>query len=252
MVYRKNYQKLGLLLFLGFLLFGCKKDKKNQYDNDKAVGESNLDLLTNDTYKAILVEIQYANGYKPTDQTISELTDFINETTHKSKGVIVKTEEVSLGTGSTYSIDEIRDFEDANRVYSSSGDTVAIYSLCLNNDYEGNEGNNKVLGVAYQNTSMALFQKSIHDLSGGFGQPSTWLLESTVINHEFGHILGLVNNHTDMVNNHQDSANGHHCNNENCLMYWLAETGGFVDNLIGVSSVPDIDQNCKNDLSSLQ
>ena len=39
---------------------------------------------------------------------------------------------------------------------------------------------------------MVIFGKTIHDNSGALGQTSRTKLESTVLDHEFGHILGLV------------------------------------------------------------
>lgn len=58
---------------------------------------------------------------------------------------------------------------------------------------------------------MVLFQSRIEELSGGVGQSSTSLLTSSVLGHEFGHILGLVNAGSTPQGDHQDTANGRHC-----------------------------------------
>jgi predicted Zn-dependent protease len=107
--------------------------------------------------------------------------------------------------------------------------------------------NNQVLGIAYRNTSMAIFGGTIADNSGGVSQPTRSKLESTVMNHEFGHLLGLVNLGSNMVDNHQDSSNGKHCDNSDCLMYYASETTEIASFLIG-NDIPALDQNCKNDL----
>ncbi|WP_321286858.1 hypothetical protein [uncultured Sunxiuqinia sp.] len=39
----------------------------------------------------------------------------------------------------------------------------------------------------------------------------------------------------------------HRSDNDNCLMYYAAETSNFLSNFIG-SSVSDLDQNCISDL----
>lgn len=73
------------------------------------------------------------------------------------------------------------------------------------------------------------------------------MVEQSVMKHEVGHILGLVNLGAPMQTNHQDAEHGKHCINENCLMYWATETGNFISNLTG-SSPPQLDANCIADL----
>ena len=78
-------------------------------------------------------------------------------------------------------------------------------------------GDPNVLGIAYRNTSMAIFQETIARHTGGALEPSAATVEGTVAAHEFGHVLGLVNNGSPME--HQDEPHGRHCDNEDCLMY---------------------------------
>jgi predicted Zn-dependent protease len=94
---------------------------------------------------------------------------------------------------------------------------------------------------------MALFERTIQDLSGGLTQPEQSRLESVVLQHELGHILGLVNAGTAMVTNHQDAPHGRHCTNTNCLMHYTVETGNVVQNLLD-GSLPQLDSNCLSDL----
>ena len=71
---------------------------------------------------------------------------------------------------------------------------------------------------------MCLFGKTINDNSGSIGQTSRTKLQTTVFEHELGHLLGLVDLGSPMQTNHKDAANGNHCNNTNCLMYYKSET----------------------------
>ena len=113
---------------------------------------------------------------------------------------------------------------------------------------DGNFSEGNVLGLAYRNTSMSLLGKTIHDNSGAVGQASRTKLESTVLNHEFGHILGLVDLGSAMQSNHKDGAHGNHCNNNNCLMYYASETTDILGILI-TGNIPPLDANCKADLT---
>lgn len=67
------------------------------------------------------------------------------------------------------------------------------------------------------------------------------------MNHEFGHLFGLVNIGTDMVENHEDTEHSKHCDKNNCLMYYASETTEIASFLIG-NDIPELDENCKNDL----
>ena len=125
----------------------------------------------------------------------------------------------------------------------------AKYFFFADADYAGNSGDAKVLGVAYGSSSMAIFEKIVQDYSGGLTQPAVTTLESTVIHHEFAHILGLVNNGTAMQAAHQDEAHGRHCNNKGCLMYYAAETTDIVGLLTG-GNVPQLDASCIADLQA--
>jgi hypothetical protein len=124
-----------------------------------------------------------------------------------------------------------------------------MYFLFVDGEYAANSGGTVTLGVAWRNTSMAIFHKSIEDLSGGIGQPARSVLESTVMDHEIGHLLGLVNVGSDMQVDHQDDPNGHHCDNSNCLMHYLAETGDIITTLLG-GNIPQLDNNCIADLQA--
>lgn len=245
-------KKLLIILFLASAFVSCKKDSKYKIkkNHKKEVGYSSNDLLSNNDYKKLTIEVQYMAGYKPTPTTLSNLTSFLNSRLNKSDGIYIVEKEIPAQNKSSYSLDDIKDIESENRSEFTNKKEIATYFLFLDGEYSGNSGNGKVLGIAYYNTSMVIFEKTIQDLSGGFTQPNQTKLETTVVNHEFGHILGLVNTGAPMQHNHQDVANGSHCDNDNCLMNWVAETGGIVGNLIGSSPIPQLDQNCINDLKA--
>ncbi|HEX2682510.1 MAG TPA: hypothetical protein VHL77_01180, partial [Ferruginibacter sp.] len=112
-----------------------------------------------------------------------------------------------------------------------------------------NSGNQYILGIAYGSTSLAVFERTVNDNSGGLLQPSRSGLETIVMEHEFGHLFGLVNYGTPMVNSHEDPNNARHCNNSNCLMYYASETTDILGILI-TGSVPPLDASCKTDLTA--
>jgi predicted Zn-dependent protease len=232
-----------LCLALGLFAGGCKKAASPSLGNSTV---SPNDFLSSHTYNQLNVEVQYISGYQPSATTISNLSAFLQARLNKPNGIHITQKAISISHQSSYSLSDIRNIESANRTQNVSGQTVAAYIFFADGDYAANSGSSFVLGMEYGNSSIVMFEKTIQNLSGGVGQPSVATLETTVSEHEFGHMLGLVNNGTAMVSGHQDSGNGKHCNNKNCLMYFSVETSDVVNNLLG--GVPGLDANCMADL----
>ncbi|NNF11948.1 MAG: peptidase [Gemmatimonadetes bacterium] len=215
------------------------------YDHRRSTGASAADLLSSENYDSLVIQVQYVEGHRPTDQGLAILRDFLDARVNKPGGISIQIEPVSIPSQATYSVSDVVEFEQVHRTAFTEGTTLAIYFLFLDGEFSDNAN---VLGFAYYNTSMAIFQDKIEDNTGGALQPSQSMVEGIVLNHEIGHNLGLVANGSPMQTEHQDEPNGKHCDNENCLMYWTVRTLDFISNLTG--DAPDLDQNCLDDLQS--
>lgn len=239
-----------LLIALTFILLslGCSKsDNKTggSYSHDRVTGASANDLLSSAHYTSLKIEIQYMPGFQPDAAAIDHLTNFLSSRLNKPEGIEIIQKQISAAAGTVLSAQDVRNIEKQNRTIYTNGNQLGVYFLFTN----GNYTDNNVLGIAYQNTSMCLFCKTIYDNSGGVGQASRIKLEATVLEHEFGHILGLVNTGSSMQTAHQDAAHGAHCNNENCLMYYAAETTDILGFLV-TGNIPSLDAGCINDLKA--
>ena len=241
--------KAFIAAFLVVSIIACKKETTftNNPDADelhnKAVGFSSNQLLSSGTYKSLKIEVQYMPGYAPDAAALNHLQNVLTAYLNKPSGITIVTKEIPGASSTTLSVDQVRKIEEENRTVFTTGDQIGVYFLFTN----GNYTDNNVLGVAYRNTSMVLFGKKIHDNSGALGQASRTKLEATVLEHEFGHILGLVDIGTPMQTNHKDASHGNHCNNTNCLMYYAAETTDILGFLIA-GNIPSFDANCAADL----
>lgn len=239
-----------LLIALTIILFslGCSKsDNKTggSYSHDRATGASANDLLSSAHYTSLKIEIQYMPGFQPDAAAIDHLTSFLSSRLNKPEGIEIIQKQIPAAAGTVLSAQDVRNIEKQNRTIYTSGNQLGAYFLFTNGKYT----DNNVLGIAYQNTSMCLFGKTIYDNSDGVGQASRIKLEATVLEHEFGHILGLVNTGSSMQTAHQDAAHGAHCNNENCLMYYAAETTDILGFLV-TGNIPSLDASCINDLKA--
>jgi hypothetical protein len=239
--------KIITLGLLAMLSVSCQKTKEiadaldpNSLHN-RSVGSSANELLAANKFTSLKVEIQYMPGFEPDAGAVSHLQNFLQAHLNKPNGIQVVTKQIAASGNTTLNANDVHTIEKANRSVFTNGSEIALYILYTN----GNYSENNVLGVAYRNTSAALFGKKIRDNSGGIGQVSRTKLEATVLEHEVAHLLGLVDIGTPMQTAHK--ANGNHCNNQSCLMYYASETTDVLGVLL-TGNIPSLDAACVADL----
>ncbi|WP_136480121.1 membrane metalloprotease [Cognatitamlana onchidii] len=240
------------VLLLGLLLNSCKSDDTddsltpiNKVVNRQATGSSANDLLSDDTFTSIAIELVFVEGFEPTQTTIDNFVSFITARTFKPDGINIEKRVIPSPGQTSYTIEEIADIERKERTLYNAGKQIAIWALFLDGEADKNEGNQVVLGSAYWNTSFVIYEKTIHELSDSPFEPKRSVLETTVITHEFAHILGLTDLGSPMQTAHEDEENPKHCDVASCLMYWESEitTGPFKK-----SEIPVLDDQCLADL----
>ena len=123
---------------------------------------------------------------------------------------------------------EILEIEDSERKKFKSGNEFVIHILYLNGEFEDNEN---TLGLAYKGSSFAMFQEKIEDAAFLFISAED--IEKSVLVHEYGHLLGLVNMGYTSPHDHEDPEHPHHSNNEESVMYWAIESQDFYNQLDG-------------------
>lgn len=243
----------SVVTVFAFLLSGCSKSNSSYINNpdapdhlhNRAVGASANELLSAGKYTSLKIEVQYMSGFQPDAGALSHMQSLLGTLLNKPGGISIITKEIPASANTTLSVNDIITIERNNRTAFTNGTELAIYILYTN----GNYTDNNVLGVAYKNTSAALFGKKINDNSGGLGQASRTKTVATVAEHEMGHLLGLVDLGSSMQTNHKDAANGSHCNNTSCLMYYASETSDIFGFLI-TGNIPSFDANCRADITA--
>ncbi|MBT8317721.1 MAG: membrane metalloprotease [Lutibacter sp.] len=247
---------LKSIVLIAFLFLSCSKNDnvENVLINDnypyiKQVGYSANDILSDKIFKNIYFEVMYVDGFKPTDNTLNNLKSFIESRTYKT-AIVVETRLIDISLKSIYSMDDVRNIEDANKTMFTDENLLVISALFLNGNSSSNTDTGVVLGTAYRNTSFVMFEETIHSFSDSPFEPSREVLESTVMLHEFCHLLGLVNIGTNMVEDHQDTEHGAHCTDQNCLMYYQVENGKSIKDMIVGGAMPQLDLFCLEDLKA--
>lgn len=240
---------LARILLLSAILFSLSTCKKFEPEGEKEV--TSRDFLASQNFDQLKIDIVYVDGYEPNDAALDALHSFLLQVLHKPKGITFHKTEIAVPSNHTYTVDDIKKIEEDHRTISTDFDkkVLGAFIFYANKNYAGNSGNSKTLGVQYGTTSMAIFKSTINEFSGGLTQPSTYKLETTVLEHEFGHTLGLVNVGTSTVQDHEDAGHPGHCDNENCLMYYKVESSEFASLLFG-EEIPTLDAQCMEDLKA--
>lgn len=228
-------------IFIALAFTACKKELPITGQDYKTLGTSAHDLLSSGTYTSLLIQISYMPGFKPDSVSLNSLYLFLNTYLNKPGGIRISEQSIASAGNTILNINDITGIEKRNRTLFTTGNVIAVHVLITDGYYS----DNTVFATSYWNTSICIFGQSIIDNSGRIGQISRANLLVTLMKHEFGHLMGLVNQGSPMQTDHRDAAHGAHCNNPGCLMYYNVETVNWGSNV-----VEQLDANCIADLKA--
>ena len=245
-----------IILLLSVTVLSCKDDEgssssssNENADNKLPLGASANDLLSADTFTKLRLQIAYPDGFRPTQTTIDGIQSFLEARLNKPGGIVLVETIIDPDETGPYDINEIVAIEDEHRTVFNNGDEIGVYVFFSDEASASNSGTGVVLGSAYRNTSMVIYEKTFLDLANNSNSPiNRSLIETSTLYHEFGHIFGLVNIGTELTSDHEDPSNNRHCVVEGCLMYFQTVTTIF--NTSNIASIPEFDEFCIADLQA--
>ena len=263
----KKKRKFLSILLLGLFLAcssddgpgtsGNPDDSIDKSGNLLATGSSANDLLSNTNFDALLIEIAHVAGFRPTDEAMTNFVDFLRERTFKENIQIIYNELPSPNEESL-TLQEVVELENENRTAFNQDNVLAIYIYFADApaDTDDDEEGLFSLGAVYRNTSMIIYEQTIRNLVGNSALVTLSDVENATLNHEFGHLFGLVNLGTPMVNDHEDPDAENHCVVNGCLMraeleFGLAMKKAMESNVSkGLAAIPELDAECLLDLQN--
>ncbi len=245
---------LASYLLVFFLLISCTDDNGNggteidKSENLLSLGASAQDILSDQRYTSMHIEMVYVNGYAPSPEAITQFTKFLNERIYKPDGIKISQRSVASSGEAPFNIDEIVEIEKEERSIYSVGDEIAIFIYFADGSNENDDDRKFVLGSAFRNTSMVIYGETIETFSQRNNAPEKKDIEAAVLNHEFAHLLGLVDLGTEPQSDHVDEENNGHCNVSGCLMQSSIEFGSGIVDVIDGGNIPELDAACIEDL----
>ncbi|MDX1768095.1 MAG: hypothetical protein R3294_08575 [Arenibacter troitsensis] len=254
-------KKLSLGLLLAFIFFlGCSKDSSDSYTltvdktaNLKGPGDSANDLLSDSKFKNLAIEIAHVTNYAPTETAVTNFIALLNERSYKDNISIIY-QELDSPKKDSLSIDEIFDLEKENRTVYNNGDTLGLYIYFTDATASSDNPDEDLvtLGAVYRNTSMVIYEGTIRKLASRSSLISTSTVETATLNHEAGHLFGLVNLGTPPVNEHEDPDAKSHCNEQNCLMRAELQFGWGMAKMLTAKNgaIPSFGPECLLDLQA--
>jgi len=242
-----------ILLFSFLFILSCSTDDSDEIVNDpraeniKALGVSAEDLLSDDIYTSLTVEIAYSSGLRPLQESIDSFKEFLEERLNKPDTIKFIETIINIPLVQIQTISDIREIEAEQRTTYTNEEDIAVFIYFTHAKSDNDTNTSVTLGTAYYNTSIVVYENTLRNLNASQGF-DLFILETTTIQHEFGHLLSLVNLRDDDIhNNHEDPNHENHCIVEECLMYFESNNASSYRNR---SSVPELDPLCIEDLQA--
>jgi hypothetical protein len=180
--------------------------------------------LQDNEFTELLVEVDYIKGRMPDNSTLDMLVDMLGTYCDKSSIYYSLSDVINeTAVDEIYDIETILNLEKEYRDHKNSGDVAVIYIIFLNGGYSESD---QTLGLSYLASSFAIFKDKIDAIEIPFAfrrfvQPVDF--EHSVVIHEAGHLLGLVNINYESTDDHEDIDSEHHCVFEDCVMFHALE-----------------------------
>ena len=189
-----------------------------------------LACLRDGGFTSMVIEIDHAPGYRPYSSSTDLLIERMESVCEKPSGITLKFNEVNFDHEGDWTAQDVRDQGWEHKDASPTDGTTLRWQILFP---EGTYSEENVLGVAVDASTMALFGDSIEEADGLFGRPSVEDVENSVIVHEAGHLLGLVNLVYQSPVDHEDDDHPGHSNNDESVMYWAIESVDVANFIFG-------------------
>jgi|GEM_PF-3380628 len=234
------------------------------------VGALSPPLFEQEKINSLTLEIQPMGAAQLSQEAYNHVKDFLVRELAWEPGQVSITVNPSISNyedpysePGRLSLRWAREVEKRIRKRRPTGKQGALFLLISDARSVDQTDTARPFGLAHRATSLILYHPAIADASGGEGQPLRWRLEAAVVEHELGHLLGLVNTGgrkprtTDITKEemstsealHEAADSPTHCAHQKCLMH--ASTLGALSLATEKTAdqMPELCEKCREAIS---
>jgi hypothetical protein len=220
-----------------------------------------LEYLRSDPYPRLVLEVDAVPGFEPRASTRDQLETRLEQVLDKPAGVVVTLDGqvASRGADHVWTFEELQALANQTFNLAVPTGTVKMHVLFVDGRYGSDAGT--VLGLAWEQQTIAIFRQSLDEQCGGgtplFGDTLCADAELAIWVHEVGHVIGLVDNGLPMTTNHEDGQHPAHDVSQDCVMYWAYEGDALIsklqDQLLGTGDTSlDFCPHCLADIAAVR
>lgn len=222
-------------------------------------------LIRGDVDTRLVLEVDSVPGFEPRAGVVDQAAMAVAPLLDKPDGITSMPggTVASRGEDHAWTVEELHETANATFDLEVPAGTIKLHVLFVDGFYANESPGGRTLGVALNDTHVVLFKARLTSTcrSAGAGplleDELCTLAEVSVLVHEIGHAIGLVNNGLAMVTPHEDTAHPAHDTNRECVMYWAYEGGDLLGTLltrlIGGNRGPlPFDDACRADVAAIR
>jgi hypothetical protein len=219
--------------------------------------------IRGDAYPRLVIEVDSVAGMEPYANTVSRIETGLADVLDKPAGVEVVLDDTLEPHGEDHTWTREALFALADEMFDLDvpNDTTKMHAIFLDGHDENDSDEGSVLGLAWSHRHIVIYKQTIERLCSGIlpglQQQLCENAEASVLTHEVGHVIGLVDLGLPMVEDHKDPDHGPHSDNEDCVMYWAYAGERVVDLLSarimgGQTAALGFDDACLADIAALR